>query len=180
MNEGLAIDLPTATTLETFLDEDRSGTGQSPRGSQPFRERCFRKRGEETCGNETGEETIALRVNWEDYTDKELGEAFERWARDRRPVKRFPEPIRRGKGKSTSVLAALDALSAMRLISHFPIQDAIERFQKVGLNRQADAADESNFRRQARVAVADFKEHFPWEDEPQNARTYKKRQGGGR
>ena len=165
VNEGLALDLQTATTLETFVDESRKVDAESASDSQPFRERHFTKR---------GEETIAVRVNWKDYTDKELGQAFENFAKDYRPVKRFPAPTRKGRGKSTTLLAALDGLSAMRLISYFSVQEAIGLFNKIALI-QSDGKEESNFRTKARMAVADFKKYFPWETGPENGGTWAKR-----
>jgi hypothetical protein len=116
-----------------------------------------------------------------------LGQSFEKFIEGIRPVQRFPEPQRKGKSKSTDLLAALDGLSALRLISHFqrksreqdgdtakPIQDAIGLYSKVALLKPAEEKEESNFRTKARDAISDFRKIFPWESEPEN---WARRQG---
>lgn len=143
----------------------RKQCGDKPDELHPFRERHFTKH---------GEETIAVRVNWKKYTNKELGECFERFLSEIRPDQ-FPEPRRAGKGKKTSLQSALDGLSAMRLISNFKPDEAIKKFNLISLAGDKAVNDEKKVRAKARAAIKDFNKYFPWELRPENGLTFKQR-----
>jgi hypothetical protein len=67
-----------------------------------------------------GLEELRIRVCWRHYTNDRIGEEMKKLAKDRRPDEEPEPPTKRGRGKATSVIALLDALSAMRLASHYP------------------------------------------------------------
>jgi len=62
---------------------------------------------------------ITVRIRLRDFSNKEIGEAMEELAGMLRPSTE-KEPTRKGSGKRDSPRSWLDALSAMRLASHYP------------------------------------------------------------
>jgi hypothetical protein len=63
--------------------------------------------------------TITIRIRLRDFNNKEIGREMERLASMLRPS-REKEPTRKGTGKRDSPRSWLDALSAIRLASHYP------------------------------------------------------------
>jgi hypothetical protein len=125
-----------------------------------------------------GLEELRIRVCWRHYTDAEIGKEMKRLAKDRRPSE-WKQPQRRGRGKATSVTALLDALSAMRLRSHYPKRgttNAIDKFDDLRLGKIDGVPIYSDLDEYAGKARRQFERWFPFGEPPANFITLAKRQ----
>jgi hypothetical protein len=146
-----------------------------------------------------GSEVVALRIRWRDFTDKEIGAAIKRLARAYRPRNPASKaPQRRGRGKRDEVQSALDALSAMRLASHYPkssreqraglrdisrAKHAIDLFSEVRLGRvpvgskrkSPEFVEQTNFDSLTAEARKLFLQTFPFGESAENALTWTER-----
>jgi hypothetical protein len=70
---------------------------------------------------ENGVETLIVRVNWADFRDEELGAAFEDYAKNRRPKRKHPGPLKKqGTGQVLSQSSNFQFLVQMRRVWCFP------------------------------------------------------------
>jgi hypothetical protein len=146
-----------------------------------------------------GSEVVAVEIRWRDFTDKEIGAAMERFARVHRPQNAASKaPQRRGRGKRDEVQSALDALSAMRLASHYPKSSreqragsrdisraphAIDLFSEVRLGRvglgskrkSPEFVEQTNFDSLTAEARKCFEQTFPFGENAENALTWNER-----
>jgi hypothetical protein len=151
-----------------------------------------------------GAEIVTIKIRWGQFTDKEIGEAMRDFADKWRPNDAAcVEPDRRKEAiRRTQLLSWLDALSAMRLASHYPKsspskslrdlggchENAIECFSRVRLSRVASAnrkspqdVSETHFSTQTAQARSVFAEtflflrSFPQSRQPENAATWSQR-----
>ena len=122
--------------------------------------------------NYPGSQIVEIQIFWRRYTNKEIGEQMARLAGELRPDSE-KGPQRKGKGKVSGTTHLLDALSAMRLASWFPVSPprhragllsvrdaltAIDHFNDIRLGGRAPV-DEGNFYsyiREARQLVEDL------------------------
>src|SRR5262249_27048817 len=111
-------------------------------------------------------------------TDAEIGAEMKRLAKDCRPSE-WKQPQRRGRGKATSVIALLDALSAMRLRSHYSKRrtgEAIDKFDDVRLGKIGGVPIYNDLDAYAGQARRQFEKWFPFGEPPANFITWAKRQ----
>jgi hypothetical protein len=133
---------PVSTALE--LDAAQATTAEAMPGLATERERD--EKIPARVGLCDGVEVVAVRVNWADATNKELGDEFAAWARRNRPEK-VPEPNRKKTAWRADVSRRLlDALTVWRLIrmdgksKSFAAQFLAQR----GCNTVASGGDEAN------------------------------------
>ncbi len=147
---------------------------------------------------------IPIRIRLRDFTNKEIGKAMEEWASMLRPSTE-KEPTRKGTSKRDSPRSWLDALSAMRLGSHYPKtlpSDSIRRhrrkrwsrtdtavsiFYEIRLGRIQPASTKrkildglghNEFDRCAARARRQFGHSFPFGEAAANGITWAQRQRG--
>ena len=146
------------------------------------------------CG-EACSEVIAIKIRWR-FTNSEIARAIGRLVRTVRP--KASKPMQRKKGsRQDSPRAALDALSAMRLASHFQKNtpgdagallaaflsgdsikfppSAIALFNEIRLGGRGQDVVESNFDALIIEARKVFKESFPFGEDAANAPTLAER-----
>jgi hypothetical protein len=143
------------------------------------------------------EVTMTVRIR-RDYTNEQIGDEMARLAQVLRSAKE-PEPERRGKGKRSELLSLLDALSAMRLASHYPKTEpsglirkqrrrrwrgtvtAVSIFNKIRLGRIPPGSTKrkilgevghNEFDRYAARGRKQFKDMFPFGETAANALTW--------
>jgi hypothetical protein len=73
--------------------------------------------------------TVTIRIRLRDFTNREIGRAMEELASMLRPSTE-KEPTRQGTGKRDSPRSWLDAVSAMRLASHYPKTFSLELIRR--------------------------------------------------
>jgi hypothetical protein len=133
---------------------------------------------------------ITVRIRLRDFTNKEIGHAMEVLASMLRPSTE-KEPTRKGTGKRDSPRSWLDALSAMRLASWYPISppkhraglqsirgalNALDRFNEIRLGgSRSRSIDESNFDKHIRKA-RELVEAFLFGEPADNALSWADRQ----
>jgi hypothetical protein len=119
-----------------------------------------------------GSQVVSVQIFWRHYTNKEIGKEMEKLARTLRPPEE-PEPKKTGKWKRSSTECLLDALSAMRLASHFRRRDAIIKFSEIQLGYIGRPDREnvalSNFKKLASKARRFFFKIFPFGENAANA-----------
>lgn len=154
-----------STVLETFISERKRSLGL------PTNQRVRVIR-------DDGAEVVALRIYWGSFTNEGIGKAMRSFAEANRPREdaRCKEPKGpRGRGKRTTWRAALDNLSAMRLLRHFNIGDAFKRFTTIRINAAGSRAELRKVREQKLEAEADFLQCFPFGEPAANSGTWAER-----
>jgi hypothetical protein len=131
---------------------------------------------------------ITIRIRLRDFTNREIGKAMEGLASMLRPSTE-KEPTRKGTGKRDSPRSWLDALSALRLASWYPVYPpdsraglqtirggltALDRFNDIRLGGRK-TVDESNFYSHIREA-SKIIEHFLFGKGAENAQSWTERQ----
>ncbi|NBV21909.1 MAG: hypothetical protein EBS05_08315 [Proteobacteria bacterium] len=106
-----------------------------------------------------GVEVLVLKVNWEDFDNRALGESFARLASSIRP-KKCPEPASQGHNQHSEFLTPLKELAAMRRVSW-------------------EKSPDKELYRAAKRARERFMCWFPFGDEPENGLTFKQRAKNG-
>jgi hypothetical protein len=140
-----------------------------------------------------GLQNIEIQICWRHYTDTDIGKEMKQLATKLRPAE-WKGPQRRGTGKSTSTIAFLDGLSAMRLASHFPktlpfshvrkarqerqrgTRTAVEIFDDVRLGKKKGVLVHSDLEEYAGRAKRQFSCWFPFHEAPANGITWAMRQ----
>jgi len=126
-----------------------------------------------------GLEELRIRVSWRHYRNDQIGEEMKILAEKIRPPEELEPPIKRGRGKATSVIAFLDWLSAMRLRSHYPkrgIDNAIDKFDEARLGKIGGVPIYSDLDEYAGKARQQFEKWFPLGEPPANFITRAQRQ----
>lgn len=129
------------------------------------------------------EEILLVRINWRDYSNKELGDAFTAFVRRYRPHEKFPEPATKtgpGKGRDTQLFKHLTALCALRLANAFPFKAAEEMFRKAKAklaSPEAALLEPRKFDAKCREAEKTFATHFPFGETPYHFARWGFRQG---
>lgn len=122
-------------------------------------------------------QVVEIQIFFGRYTNAEIGEEMKSLAKKLRPVE-WKQPQRRGRGKAISVIALLDALSAMRLRSHYPKRgtaNAVDKFDDVRLGKIGGVPIYSDLDEYAGQARRQFAHWFPYLEPPANGITWAKR-----
>ena len=161
-----------ATGQETLIDwwtemhPEKSKKSKYP--FEPRKRKWFQNHNKEDC-----EEVMLVRVNWKDFTNAALGEAFAKFARRYRPTEKFrelPQKTGAGTGKDSSLTKHLNALSAMRLRYARPTKYARCEFEKVKLaGKKFVRVERKNFQHKAKQGVRTFMDWFPFGEPPTHA-----------
>jgi hypothetical protein len=119
---------------------------------------------------ESCSEVIAIKIRWR-FTDTEIAAGMKEFAHAHRHPACEP---RKGKGRDRedSRLAALDNLSAMRLIRWRPIGEAVRLFEAVRLNARGGKPEQRKVRDQKTEAESDFLRDFPFGEAAANHGTF--------
>jgi hypothetical protein len=128
--------------------------------------------------NYPGSQIVEIQICWRYYNDDEIGEEMKELAEKLRPAE-WKGPHRRGRGKATSMVALLDALSAMRLRSHHlkrGTANAIDEFDDVRLGKIGGVPIHSDLDEYAGRAQRQFARWFPFGEAPANGITWSQRQ----
>lgn len=149
-----------------------------------------------------GSEKFAIEIAWPYFTDKEIGEEMRKFAHAHRPRNETcKEPTRRGHRPHNEIRSALDALSAMRLASHYPktmplkrgewlaqgVDTAVSRFDKIRLGRIPPGSTKrkitgelshNEFDRYAARARRLFAQRFPFGEKAANEISWTQRRHG--
>jgi hypothetical protein len=129
--------------------------------------------------NYPGSQDVLIQICWRHYTNTGIGEEMKILADKIRPAGE-PEPATSGTGKRSSTESLLDALSAMRLASHYRTRDAIKRFSEIqlgyiGRKDRADVAPK-NFSKLVQKAVRIRAAIFPFGENAANAVEFSERE----
>lgn len=169
-----------AACHETMLSWWMESRGEKSKWkSIPDRQRNFHR---DHNGQEC-EEILLVRVNWRDYSNKELGDAFTAFVRRYRPHEKFPEPATKtgpGKRRDTQLFKHLTALCALRLANAFPFKAAEKMFRKAKAklaSPEAALLEPRKFDAKCREAEKTFAMHFPFGETPYHFERWGFRQG---
>jgi hypothetical protein len=140
-----------------------------------------------------GLQIVHIRICWRDYSNADISSEMKELAKKIRPDE-WKEPQRRGRGKATSVIAMLDALSALRLASHHPKSlrsawvpknrqkdqhestTAIDIFDSVRLGKIGGVLIHTDLEEYVSRARRQFAYWFPFGEAPANGITWAMRQ----
>ncbi len=143
--------------------------------------------------NYPGSQIVQIQFFWLHHTDDDIGEEMKKLAKELRPAK-WKEPQRRGRGKVSSTESLLDALSAMRLASHYPkslrsgcirpgrrkgqreTDTATDIFDDIRLGKIHGMLTHSDLEEYAARARRQFARWFPFGEPAANSITWAKRQ----
>ena len=130
--------------------------------------------------NYPGSQDVLIQICWRHYRNTGIGKEMVKLAKKLRPDDE-PEPAKSGTGKRSSSESLLDALSAMRLASHYRTRDAIRHFSKIQLGHigRKDGADvaPSNLSKLVKKAVRIYAAIFPFGENAANAVDFLERSG---
>jgi len=130
--------------------------------------------------NYPGSQDVLIQICWRHYRNTEIGKEMKILAGKLGPAEEPEPPQKTGKGKRSDAESLLDALSAMRLASHYRTRDAIKIFSEIqlgyiGREGGTDVAL-SNFSKSVKKARRLFAKISPFDEKAANAVEFSERQ----